>query len=74
MTVFDAPVYDALFEDMVRRNVEGDVVLTGAVDRTPFIPFTAHVVRELLGGGRLAPAAAGCLELAWEHRRSLLNG
>jgi hypothetical protein len=32
-----------------------------------------HTIRELLNGTRLAPAGAGCLSLAWQHRRAILN-
>lgn len=73
VAVFDADVYDRIFADMVHQNDEGSVVRTGRVHPTSAIPFTEHVVRELLDGGRLAPAAAGCLQLAWDHRRDLLG-
>jgi transcriptional regulator with XRE-family HTH domain len=73
VAVFDADVYDTLFADMVDVNEEGTVVKTGSVRPTSAIPFTEHMVAELIGGGRLAPAAAGCLRLAWQHRRMLLD-
>jgi transcriptional regulator with XRE-family HTH domain len=73
VTVFDGPTYDTLFANLVRRNSEGSVVHTGVRYPTSAIPFTEHVVRELLEGGRMAPSAAACLKLAWEHRRELLN-
>lgn len=71
--VFDADIYDRLFANIVARNDEGLVVRTGRAHPTTAIPFTEHIVRELLDGGRLAPAAAGCLQLAWDHRRDLLG-
>ncbi|GAB2941792.1 hypothetical protein GCM10027280_32960 [Micromonospora polyrhachis] len=37
------------------------------------VPFTADAISELLTGGRLAPAGAGCVELAWRHREQLLS-
>lgn len=73
VAIFDADVYDRIFADMVHQNDEGSVVRTGRVHPTTAIPFTEHVVQELLDGGRLAPAAAGCLQLAWDHRRDLLG-
>jgi hypothetical protein len=73
VAVVDADVYHRIFADMVHQNDEGSVVRTGRVHPTSAIPFTEHVVRELLDGGRLAPAAAGCLQLAWDHRRDLLG-
>jgi hypothetical protein len=74
VAVFDADLYDHLFAEMVDVNEEGTVVKTGRVHPTSAIPFTEHTIRELLDGGRLAPAAAGCLTLAWQHRRTILDG
>ncbi len=73
VAVFDGEVYDRIFMEMVQHNEEGGVVRTGRVHSTSAIPFTANIVRELLDGGRLAPAAAGCIQLAWQHRRQLLE-
>ncbi|NUT23821.1 MAG: helix-turn-helix transcriptional regulator [Hamadaea sp.] len=70
--VFDADVYDTLFGNMVDANEEGTVVKTGRVHPTSAIPFTEHTIRELIGSKRLAPAAAACLQLAWQHRHTLL--
>ncbi len=74
VVVLQARVYDDLFGAMVDHNAEGSVVKTGRVHPTSALPFTEHTVRELLDGGRLAPAAAGCLRLAWDHRRTILEG
>ncbi|MEV4762530.1 helix-turn-helix transcriptional regulator [Micromonospora chokoriensis] len=73
VAVFDGPTYDRLFADMVSSNAEGTVVTTGRVRPTSALPFTRHTIDELTASGRLAPAAAGCLELAWEHRRTILG-
>lgn len=73
VAVFDGPVYDRIFADMVDVNDEGTIVKTGMANPTPLLPFTRHVLDELTESGRLAPAAAGCLELAWEHRRTILG-
>jgi hypothetical protein len=71
--VFDADVYSDLFADMVDVNEEGAIVKTGRAHPTSAIPFTEHMVRELIDSRRPAPAAAGCLELAWRSRHVLLG-
>jgi transcriptional regulator with XRE-family HTH domain len=67
VAVFDRTVYDGVFADMVDRNDEGVVVGTT-------VPFEEHTIRRLLdrSAHALAPAAAGCIRLAWDHRRVLL--
>jgi transcriptional regulator with XRE-family HTH domain len=68
VAVFDGTVYDEVFADMVDRNDEGVIVGTT-------VPFEEHTVRRLLdrSAHALAPAAAGCIRLAWDHRRVLLS-
>jgi transcriptional regulator with XRE-family HTH domain len=68
VAVFDGAVYDELFADMVERNDEGTVVGTT-------VPFEEHTLRRLLdrSAHALAPAAAGCIRLAWDHRRTVLS-
>ncbi|WP_432838887.1 XRE family transcriptional regulator [Dactylosporangium sp. CA-092794] len=73
VAVYEGETYDRLFADMVDSNDEGVVVKTGKVQPTSALPFTRHVLDELISGGRLAPAAAGCLELAWQHRQTILG-
>lgn len=63
--VVDADVFDSLAGDFVDRNDEGQVV----AER---FPFTEVGVRGLLDSGSVAPAGAGCLELAWRWRDALL--
>jgi transcriptional regulator with XRE-family HTH domain len=63
--VIDADVFDGLAADFVDRNDEGQVV----AER---FPFTEDGVRSLLDSGKVAPAGAGCLELAWRWRDVLL--
>jgi hypothetical protein len=58
---------------MVDVNDEGAVVKTGQVRPTSLLPFTRHVLDELASGGLLAPAAAGCLEMTWQHRKTILG-
>jgi hypothetical protein len=74
VAVLDAPVHDRIFARLVDTNPEGAVVKTGRARPTAYLPFTQHAVTELLDSGRLAPAAAGCLYLAWQHRRTILEG
>ncbi|MER7166750.1 helix-turn-helix transcriptional regulator [Micromonospora sp. NPDC000207] len=64
--VLDADVFDRLAHDFVEHNDEGQVV----AER---FEFTAGGVRSLLDSGRVAPAGAGCLELAWRWRDVLLG-
>ncbi|MEV0177720.1 helix-turn-helix transcriptional regulator [Streptomyces sp. NPDC050625] len=72
--VIDADVYDRVFHTMVSQNTEGSVVSASATDVAAGIPFTEANVRRLLDSEPLAPAAAACLDLAWEHRKLILAG
>jgi transcriptional regulator with XRE-family HTH domain len=66
VAVIDEDVYDDVFAKLVETNSEGTIVTT--------VPFEEHTVRQLLAGKQhaLAPAAAGCIDLAWQHRSTLL--
>jgi hypothetical protein len=66
VAVFDADLYDRLASDFVATNAEGTVVQER-------VPFTGESVKRLLDSGRMAPAGAGLLELAWRHRDTLLG-
>lgn len=63
--VVDADVFDTLAADFVEHNDEGRV-------EAERFAFTADGVAGLLGSGRVAPAGAGCLTLAWQWRDALL--
>ncbi|MEV5819332.1 helix-turn-helix transcriptional regulator [Micromonospora haikouensis] len=65
--VVDAPLFDRLAADFVDRNDEGRV-------ESERFAFTESGVRGLLDSGRVAPAGAGCLELAWRWRDVLVGG
>jgi len=65
VAIFDADLYDRLAADFVTSNAEGTVVQER-------VPFTAESVKRLLDSGRMAPAGAGLLELAWRHRDAIL--
>lgn len=64
--VVDPDVFDDLACDFVSTNDEGSLV----AERVPFDEVT---VKGILQSGRMAPAAAGLLALAWRHREALLG-
>lgn len=69
VAVIDEDVYDDIFDGLVEANAEGTVA-------AKTVPFEEHTVRRLLSGGdrfALAPAAAGCMMLAWQHRDVVLS-
>lgn len=66
VAVIDPEVFDAMARDFVEVNDEGTVV-------NQRLPFTGEVVDQVLASGRMAPAGAGCLRLAWQHRGQLLG-
>lgn len=66
VAVFDADVFDRLAADFVATNTEGSIV-------PERVPFTGEAVKRLLESGRMAPAGAGLLDLAWRHRAVLLG-
>jgi transcriptional regulator with XRE-family HTH domain len=66
VAVIQADLFDVLAADFVDRNDEGAVI----AERSP---FTEAATRALLDGGRLAPAGAGCVSLAWRWRQHLLG-
>jgi hypothetical protein len=65
VAVFAADVFDDLAGDFVDANDEGTVINTR-------VPFTEAGVRSMLDGRRIAPAGAGCVHLAWQHRNVIL--
>jgi transcriptional regulator with XRE-family HTH domain len=66
VAIFDADLFDRLARDFVATNTEGTIVQER-------VPFNAESVKRLLDSGRMAPAGAGLLELAWQHRDTLLG-
>ena len=72
VAVFDADVFDAVFDGMVQVNDEGDVVSMDR-DRQQFA-FDDGTIRRLSTSEPMAPSGAGCLRLAWQHRSSVLGG
>ncbi|MBV9012609.1 MAG: helix-turn-helix transcriptional regulator [Pseudonocardiales bacterium] len=72
VAVIAAPVFDALFSEMVAVNEEGAAVSTKAGHPTVGIPFTAEA-RERLRTEPLSPISRACIELAWRYRHQLLG-
>jgi transcriptional regulator with XRE-family HTH domain len=74
VAVIDDEVFDDIFGGLVQANAEGIVVSTHGRKRTVRgIPFTEERVEQLLEDEPMAPAAAACLALAWQHRSSILT-
>jgi hypothetical protein len=67
--VFDADVFDDIFDGMVDQNEEGDFVV--GRDRQEFT-FDGPTIERLLSTQPMAPSGAACLHLAWQHRASIL--
>jgi hypothetical protein len=60
-----------VFANMVRQNAEGTIVTS--IHGTNRIAFNEENVTRLLAEKTFAPAGAGCLALAWQHRDLLLE-
>jgi hypothetical protein len=76
VAVFDGDVFDGLFADLVAANAEGRVIGPGATAApgAPGVPFTGEALRRLADGPEpMQAAGAAVLQLAWQHRRSLLG-
>jgi len=71
VAVIEAPVFDRLFAGMVSVNEEGVAVSTEFERPTLGIPFTSDA-RERLRHEPLSAIARACIELAWQHRHTLL--
>ena len=69
VAVFDGDVFDALFDELVTVNAEGRVI-----SGMPGIPFTSDTVRRFTEGPEpMQAAGAAVLQLAWDHRETLLR-
>ncbi len=69
VAVFDADIFDSVFDGMVQQNEEGDVVR--GQDREEFA-FDSPTIQQLLANEPIAPSGAACLFLAWQHRESIV--
>ena len=70
VAVFDADVFDDVFDELVELNEEGTI--TSGRDRQQF-HLDGSTVHDLLTTEPMAPSGAACLHLAWQHRTSLLS-
>jgi hypothetical protein len=66
VAAFDADVFDAIAGEFVDVNDEGSVVKAR-------VPFSEEGVHSILESRRIAPAGAGCIHLAWQHRAQILS-
>jgi hypothetical protein len=76
VAVFDGDVFDHVFAGLVAANAEGRVIgpAAPAAPGVPGVPFTGEAIRRLADGSEpLQAAGAAVLQLAWQHRRSLLG-
>ena len=76
VAVFDGDVFDRLFAGLVAANAEGHVIGpdAAAAPGVPGIPFTGEAIRRLAdGSASMQAAGAAVLQLAWQHRGSLLG-
>jgi hypothetical protein len=70
VAVFDADVFDEVFDDLLELNEEGTVA--SGLDRQQF-SFDSSTIRDLLTTEPMAPSGAACHYLAWQHQASLLS-
>jgi hypothetical protein len=70
--VFDQPVFDDLFHDLVATNAEGDILgVTTSGAGTIGIPFTQATVERSTSTQPMQAAGAALLDLAWRHRETM---
>lgn len=72
VVVIEEDVYERIFSGLVSTNSEGSVV-AASPSLSAGIPFNEQNIRRLLDEEPLAPAAAACLDLAWQHRHLLID-
>lgn len=70
--VFDAGLFDATFDGLVRSNEEGHF-LAAPADGDVGVEFSAASVERFTTVETMQPAGAALLRLAWQHRNLLLN-
>ncbi len=69
VAIFDADVFDEVFDELVELNEEGTV--TSGPDHQQFA-FEDSTIHDLLTTEPMAPSGAACLHLAWQHQALLL--
>jgi hypothetical protein len=71
VAVFDADVFDDIFDGLVESNEEGTV--TSKAQNGEQFSFDSATIDRLLKTEPMAPSGAACLSLAWQHRESILG-
>ena len=71
VAIFDADIFDRLFESMVEHNDEGSIVTADRESRE--FTFDSDTIERLLTTEPLAPSGAACLHLARHHRNTILG-
>ncbi len=71
VAVFDADVFDDIFDGLVESNEEGTVTSKGQNGEQ--FNFDAATIDRLLNTEAMAPSGAACLSLAWQHREAILS-
>ena len=69
VAIFDADVFDEIFDGLVESNEEGTVTGNGSNEEQ--YTFNSETVERLLANEPMAPSGAACLSLAWKHREAL---
>ena len=69
VAIFDADVFDEVFDGLVESNEEGTVTGNGGNEEQ--YAFDSETVERLLANEPMAPSGAACLSLAWKHREAL---
>jgi hypothetical protein len=72
VAVFDASAFDELFAGLVEENAEGRTTVRDAAGLIG-TRLDAQSVGEMVGSGRMQPAGAATLDLAWRHRAVVLS-
>lgn len=72
VTVFDAELFDELFDDLVAGNAEGELVTSDLGPSSYGFPFTEDEVNRLSEREPMQAAGAALLQLAWRHRNTVL--
>jgi hypothetical protein len=71
VVVIDDDVFTDVFGSTVRFNEEGEIVAVGGGTPAEGVPFTKAAVSRMLESEPMVETGAGCLALAWQHRKVL---
>jgi len=71
VAIFDADVFDEIFDGLVESNDEG--IVTGNGNNSEQFVFDGATIDRLFSAEAMAPSGAACLSLAWQLRASILS-